>query len=106
MKLLVVACLIAWLALPGAGAHAQPTERDNGPIIRSTPITITVNGAKGRHVLVPTKVCEWCKRGKRVVVTFEAGGKASLAPDPDFWKSAVLPEPIPALIVEQGHAQR
>jgi len=105
MRAIAAACLVAWLVLTAAAAQTQMAERDYGPIVRSTPTTVTVNGSKGRHVLVPTKVCVWCKRGKRVVVTFEGAGKASLAVDPDFSKNAVLPEPVPALVVEQGHAQ-
>jgi|GEM_PF-906025 len=105
MKVTVAAYLVAWLVFTAAAAQTQLAERDYGPIVRSTPTTVTVNGRKGRHVLAPTKVCEWCKRGKRVVVTFEGAGKASLALDPDFSKTAILPEPVPALVLEQGHVQ-
>lgn len=102
MKLLAAVCVVGGLGVAAVVGHAQDIDRDFGSIVRSTPTTVAVVGLKGRHVLIPRKACEWCKRGARVVLTFEGAGRGTLAPDAEFAKY----DPVPVLVLERGRAQR
>jgi hypothetical protein len=102
MKALSAAVFVALIwAFCDAGA-AEIAEKDYGRITWTGGGAIHVQGKQGRHVLIPVRVCDWCKTGTRVSITFSGLGKATLMSD----SNSVRGGPVEALVLTNATDSR
>ncbi len=102
MRMLAVAAVVLTIALVATEAETRYIEYDNGPIMRDSGGTLYITGSKGRHVVVPMGLCDWCKRGVVVLITFEGWAKATLKP----YHKNVPGKPVEALVIKHGRTYR